>query len=131
MRLLLDTHIAVWTARGGGELSRRERELLDAPQAERLFSAVSMWELRLKWNSFPRSGARKCPASPDSVRDALVRLGCDELPLTAADAVAELHTPLAHNDPFDEILLIQAQQRGLRLLTRDGRLAEHPLAVGG
>jgi len=39
--------------------------------------------------------------------------------------------PLAHKDPFDELLLIQAQGHGLRLLTRYANLAEHPLAITG
>jgi PIN domain nuclease of toxin-antitoxin system len=53
----------------------------------------------------------------------------DFLPLTAAHATAPLHEPLSHRDPFDEILLVQAQVEGLKLLTRDARLVGHPLAT--
>ena len=52
------------------------------------------------------------------------------LPLTARHAAAVLTHPIGHRDPFDEVLLVQAQEEGMRLLTRDEKLAGHPLAVG-
>ncbi len=51
------------------------------------------------------------------------------LPLTPDHAITPLDTPLAHTDPFDELLLVQAQVEGLRFLTRDSKLLDHPLAV--
>ena len=96
-----------------------------------MFSAVSLWELRLKWSSFYRSGERKGPAEPLSVRNSLMALDCQELFLSGIDAVTELRTPLSHKDPFDELLVAQAQANGLRLLTRDARLIAHPLAISG
>ena len=50
------------------------------------------------------------------------------LPLTMAHAVTLLDTAADHGDPFDELLLVQAQVEGLRLLTPDARLRDHPLA---
>lgn len=131
MRLLLDTHIAFWLTEGGDELSAGERGLIETNSAELMFSAVSLWELRLKWSSFFRSGARKGPAEPSSVRNSLIVLDCQELFLSGVDAVTELQTPLTHKDPFDELLVAQAQANGLRLLTRDARLIPHPLAISG
>jgi PIN domain nuclease of toxin-antitoxin system len=46
-------------------------------------------------------------------------------------AAAELAQPLAHKDPFDELLLVQAQEEGMCLLTRDTKLIGHPFAVPG
>ena len=51
------------------------------------------------------------------------------LDMTPNHAAAALETPLGHRDPFDELLLVQAQEEGLKLLTADRRLADHPLAV--
>ena len=51
--------------------------------------------------------------------------------LTAVHAAAELAQPLGHKDPFDEWLLVQAQEEGMRLLTRDAKLTGHPLAFAG
>jgi prevent-host-death family protein len=53
------------------------------------------------------------------------------LPLTARHATAELRQARLHKDPFDELLLVQAQEEGMRLLTRDARLSGHPVAVAG
>ena len=53
------------------------------------------------------------------------------LPLTAHHAAAKLAHPLEQKDPFDELLLVQAQEENMRLLTRDSKLAGHPFAVGG
>ncbi len=52
----------------------------------------------------------------------------ERLPLTEVHAAAALDPPLAHTDPFDELLLVQAQVEGLRLLTRDDKLKSHPHA---
>ena len=53
------------------------------------------------------------------------------LPLTARHAAALLSQPLGHKDPFDELLLVQAQEEGMHLLTRDAKLIGHPFAVSG
>lgn len=51
------------------------------------------------------------------------------LPMTMRHAARGLRAELDHKDPFDELLLVQAQEEGLRLLTVDRRLLGHPLAV--
>ena len=130
MRLLLDTHIALWLAQGGKELTAGERELVNLA-SELSVSAASFWELRLKWNARFSSGERKGPADPIVVRKALVEYQCNFIALTDDEAVAPLAPTMGHSDPFDEILLVQAQQRDLRLLTRDHRLTGHPIAIFG
>lgn len=131
MRLLLDTHIALWLAIEEHKLTRGERSVLSAVNELPFFSAVSIWEMRLKWHSLHPSGARKGPASPDEVLRILRDMQFQELSLSADDAATPLDIPLHHKDPFDELLVAQAQARGLRLLTRDATLAAHPLAVTG
>lgn len=128
MRLLLDTHIAYWLAVERPALSGHELATLTEADNEILVSAVAIWELRLKWNSFHASGTRKGPGNPTPVLGALKRMGLDILPLDAETAATPLIAPLAHKDPFDELLLVQAQQAGARLLTRDRALLEHLLA---
>ena len=131
MRLLLDTHVALWFALEKELLTNGERTLLDGGESDVLFSAVSIWELRLKWHRFHVSGERKGPAHPRHVMETLIDGGLPLIPLTGEHAAAELAVPLAHKDPFDELLLVQAQEEGCKLLTRDARLARHPLAVIG
>ena len=94
-----------------------------------VLSAVAVWELRLKWHSFHISGDRKGSVSPASIVSFAAAMVWEFLPLTAHHAMTDLAHPLEHKDPFDELLLVQAQEKGMRLLTRDSKLNQHPRAV--
>ena len=128
MRLLLDTHILVWFSGRAGLLLPAEEAAIAAAE-DVAATAVSIWELRLKWNRRHLSGERKGPADPQDILTWIGSAGLRVLDLTADMAAAPLDPPLAHSDPFDELLLTQAQQGGYRLLTRDAKLAAHPLAL--
>jgi len=131
MRLLLDTHIAVWAALDPAALMQTERNIMSDTKDPLVLSAVAVWELRLKWNSLYVSGDRKGPLHPTAIVTFAAAMSWQLLALTAAHTTAELTDPLSHKDPFDELLLIQAQQEGMRLLTRDSKLVAHPLAISG
>ena len=127
MRLLLDTHIAIWAALAPDALTAAERAQM--AEAQLVLSAVAVWELRLKWHSFHISGSRKGPLDPTVVVAFARAVNWALLPLTAAHAAATLAPPLPHKDPFDELLLVQAQEEGMRLLTRDAKLLGHPFVL--
>ncbi|THD35584.1 MAG: hypothetical protein E7773_10750 [Sphingomonas sp.] len=112
-----------------GSLTARETELLSDDATDVSASAISLWELRIKWNLFHVSGDRKGPADPAQVLTALSRIDIPVIALSPEHAAASLNTPMGHRDPFDELLLIQAQEMDGRLLTRDAKLANHPLAL--
>ncbi len=131
MRLLLDTHIAVWAALTPQALTAAERAQLADTRTELVLSAVTVWELRLKWHKLHISGSRKGPLDPAVIVAFARAMDWLLLPLTATHAAAILAAPLPHKDPFDELLLAQAQEEGMRLLTRDSKLAGHPFAVSG
>ena len=82
-----------------------------------------------QWHSLHISGGRKGPINPATVVAFAAGVDWEFLPLTAHHASAELAHPLEHRDPFDELLLVQAQEENMRLLTRDSKLAGHPFAV--
>lgn len=128
MPLLLDTHYVYAIAGVSTKLRKREREFLAAPDDSFLVSAVSIWEIGLKWRAKHRSGARKGPVDAQRVLDVLATQTAQYLPLTPEHAAAELAAALPHRDPFDELLLAQAQAEGALLLTRDTKLRGHPLA---
>ena len=127
MRLLLDTPIAIWAALDPDALTAAERSQM--AKAQVVLSAVAVWELRLKWHSFHISGGRKGPLEPTMIVAFARAVDWALLPLTAAHAGATLAPPLPHKDPFDELLLVQAQEEGMRLLTRDAKLLGHPFVV--
>ncbi len=129
MRVLLDTSYLYDFMDSPGKFLETEYRFLAGGDLELHVSAVSIWEMRLKFNARHPSGARKSPFDPNDVLAALEGQEVTFLPLTMAHAAEALETPLDHRDPFDELLLVQAQVEGLRLLTADRRLAAHPLAV--
>lgn len=127
MKLLLDTHYVYAVAGAPVRTSAKERAFLNWNRSSLTASVLSLWEIRLKWNARHRSGARKGPAAPAAVLAVLQDLGVPILPLHTAPVCAPLEPPLPHSDPFDEMLLLQAEAEGARLFTRDKNLAGHRL----
>ena len=129
MRILLDTFYLYRFMEETAPLFEGELRFLDADGAEIYVSAVSIWELRLKHHARHLSGERKSPYAPADVVTALEDQDVRFLPVTMSHAARKLETPIAHRDPFDELLLVQAQEERLKLLTRDRLLVGHPLAI--
>ena len=130
MGILLDTFYLYGFMAAPGQFSESVQRLLDERVARLYVSAVSIWEMRLKYHARQASGERKSPFDPAEVVSALEKLGTITIvPLTERHAASELQPPLSHRDPFDELLLVQAQEEDLRLLTTDQHLIGHPLAI--
>lgn len=112
--MLLDTHVFMWWLADDGRLPRTFRGKIR--DAKRLFvSAASYWEIATKH----RIG--RLPDGPKYLlpREDLLRVGIEALPVEAGDAKAAGLLAWDHQDPFDRMLVCQAQQRALRLLTDD------------
>ncbi len=129
MRVLLDTSYLYDLMETSGKFSDNERRFFAEQKAELFVSAVSIWEMRLKYRARHPSGKRKSPFNPDSVVAMVERQDVTSLPMTMQHAARELEVPIPHKDPFDELLLVQAQEEGLRFLTADRQLIGHPLAI--
>lgn len=129
MTLILDTHYVYALVASFEGLTRKEQRFLETRRERFVISAVSIWETRLKWNARRRSGARKGPRDPEHMLEILTGLDVDFLPLTPAHGATPLKTPLNHADPFDELLVVQAQVEGMKLVSRDALLEFHPLVI--
>jgi PIN domain nuclease of toxin-antitoxin system len=129
VNLLLDTHYVFAIAGSPGRLTGTEMNFLAASTDHFVVSAVSLWEMRLKWQALFASGNRKGPLDPAQAMRILAGQSIEFLPLSAEHAVTPLREPIRHGDPFDEILLVQAQVEGLKLLTRDAKLLGHSLTM--
>ena len=127
MHILLDTYY-LFKLMEHGEFSRREQSFFNTHQAELHASAASIWEMRLKYQAV-RQGKRKSPHDPMKVVEMLDELRVPIVAITDAHAKEPLATRLSHNDPFNELLLVQAQVEGYKLLTVDRQLVNHPLAI--
>src|SRR5579875_619396 len=104
MRLLLDTHILLWALGKSDRLSHRARDLIEAPENDVLFSAVSIWEMSIK-------AARRLSdfhAPPEEILAQAIAAGFREVPVESRTALKVVDLPLHHNDPFDRLIVVQA-----------------------
>ncbi len=122
MNLLLDTHLLLWAAGDPERLSAEARRLIEEPLNTLHFSAASIWEIAIK-SGLGREDFR---VQPRVLRRGLFENGYVELAVNSAHAVAIDHLPPIHRDPFDRLLLAQAEAEGFTLLTADDRLARYP-----
>jgi PIN domain nuclease of toxin-antitoxin system len=121
MRLLLDTHIWVWSVLAPERLTRRVRNALTGPNAESWLSAISVWEVLL----LIEKGRLKDVEDPEAwVGEALAAGGFHEAPLTHAIARESGRVVLPHHDPADRLLVATARVLDLTLVTADERLFE-------
>ena len=121
MRVLLDTHLLLWAAGSPQRLPKAALSILKARDASLLFSAASVWEVVIK----TALGRPDFQVDAQRLRQGLLLHGYEELPITGEHALAVRALPSLHKDPFDRILLAQAQTEGLTLLTVDKELAAY------
>jgi PIN domain nuclease of toxin-antitoxin system len=122
MKLLLDTHLLVWSAWTPKRVSAAARSLITDPDNELFFSAASLWEIAIK------QGLKKDDFQVDArlLRRGLLDNDYGELPISSDHAIAIRALPTLHKDPFDRILIAQAIVEGLTLLTVDSTVARYP-----
>ena len=122
MKLLLDTQLLLWAAGQPEKLSAGARALLEAADNELLFSAASIWEITIKSSL----GREDFHVEPRVLRRGLLDNGYLELPITSQHAVGVDSLPGLHRDPFDRLLVAQAQSEGIMLITADAQVAQYP-----
>lgn len=122
MKLLLDTHLLLWAAGAPKRLPAAARRLLGDARNELLFSVASLWEIVIK-RSLGRDDFR---VDPRLLRRGLLENGYFELPVSGEHALAVDGLPPLHKDPFDRLLVAQAQVESVTLLTADPLLGRYP-----
>lgn len=122
MKVLLDTHLLLWAAGEPEKLSQAALALIKAPENTLFFSAASLWEIVIKRGL----GRDDFKVDPRLLRRGLLDNGYSELPVSSDHAIALETLPPLHKDPFDRILVAQAQVEGIMLLTVDERISQYP-----
>lgn len=118
MRLLLDTHAALWWLADDDRIgSEAERQLSDETNRV-LLSAAVVWEVAIK------RSLGKLEAPPD-LAATLVGAGAQPLPITLEHAGAVGALPWHHRDPFDRLLIAQALKEGATLISQDETLDQY------
>lgn len=116
MRFLLDTHCWLWACSAEELLNENARELIKGRANEVLFSAASAWEIAIKFGR----GKLTLPEPPEKyIPTRLASLFMVPLPVEIAHATHTSLLPQHHRDPFDRLLIAQAQLEDLPLMTAD------------
>ncbi|MGH2785548.1 MAG: type II toxin-antitoxin system VapC family toxin [Actinomycetota bacterium] len=113
LRLLLDTHALIWALATPGKLPKELRTELAGGEHEVFASAASTWEIAIK------SAIGKIDADLDEIIEASAATGFEELPIRRIHTARVGDLPSFHQDPFDRLLIAQALEEGLTLVTRD------------
>lgn len=126
MRLLLDTHVFLWFISGDARLSEGMRDVIRDLNNDVYLSVVSLWEAIVKY----RLGKLPLPQPPYSYlpiqrqKHQIASLSLDEV------SVSQLaNLPQIHRDPFDRMLICQALEHGLTVVTVDDAISAYPVSV--
>lgn len=127
MRLLVDTHVAIWLVTEPERVSAEVTPLLLDSTNEVFVSAATIWEIAIKR---PLKRANAPPFSAKQAIDEFSLAGLAVLNVSAAHAAAVEALPLYHFDPFDRLIAAQAKFEPMRLVTHDATLAKYePSAI--
>jgi PIN domain nuclease of toxin-antitoxin system len=122
MNYLLDTHVFLWMLSAPGRINEKATRILRNPNKTVYVSSVTAVEISIK------KKLGKLDA-PEGLADEIKLRGLLELPLRYAHGEAMQNLPDHHSDPFDRMLIAQAQCEGLSIITHDGKFGKYPVAL--
>lgn len=127
MKILLDTHVIIWTLTDDPRLSAEARRLISSSENIVCISTVSLWEIAMKNMKAPQ----KCPYHEMEILEYCVQSGIESIFIEPKHVlalrtlqVAEGHY-LSNQDPFDRMLVAQAKADDMILLTHDANLSHY------
>lgn len=125
MKLLLDSHTLIWAADDPAQLTAAAQGLLQDPAHDRMLSAATLWEVAIKFS------LGKLPLSlpyRQWMDRAIADLGLVVLPITLDHTDRQTGLPWHHRDPFDRLLVAQAQVEGVPIVSADAVLDAYGIA---
>ena len=124
MRIIVDTHVFLWWITDSPELSARARAVMSEGRNTLFFSAACGWEIAIKTHL----GRLQLPDRPERfIPDQLARNNMESLPISMLHALHVAVLPHLHRDPFDRMLVSQAQVERLPILTADSLIARYQI----
>jgi PIN domain nuclease of toxin-antitoxin system len=126
VRVLLDTQVWLWMLMAPERFSERALDLVQSAHNRLILSAASAWEIAIKYEL----GRLQLPNPPEAViPDLMLRSGVEALPMIPVHALRAGSLPTHHRDPFDRMLVAQAQLEGLPILTSDPWIRRYDVEV--
>jgi PIN domain nuclease of toxin-antitoxin system len=124
MRLLLDTHVALWAVLDDHQIRPSARALIADEENPIFVSVVTLWEIAIKF-ARPRGRPDDMPISAAEALSYFMEAGYQLLGVTVSHALAVAELPSIHADPFDRMLIAQARSEPLRLMTNDAAIIRY------
>lgn len=121
-RFLLDTHVFLWWLSDDPALGAAARQMIGEPRNQVLVSAASIWEISIKQ-------AKGMLEAPEDLEALVEDEGFTKLPISLFHGQQAGKLPEIHRDPFDRMLIAQAQAEGLELVTADGIIPQYGVRV--
>jgi len=115
MNLLLDTHTLIWLLEGDDNLSTSARQLIESPDNINFVSIATFWEIAIKLSL----NKLAMQISMHQLKQLVWENGLEILPITIEDAICVSQLPFQHRDPFDRLLIAQAMNQNMSLISRD------------
>lgn len=122
MKLLLDANAFIWAYARPTELSPAARRALNDVANDRLVSIASLWEIAIKMSIGKVAFA-------ENLAQALDDIAATSLPITLVHVARVRSLPFHHRDPFDRMMIAQAMEEGMTIVTREGRVAPYGVPV--
>ncbi len=122
----MDTHVLLWALQADPRISKTAKRILTADDDELVFSLVSLWETSIKMSLGKLTGLGSSVAY---VRDQTKAYGMELVPVRFAHVLRLEQLPRLHGDPFDRMIIAQALQEGLPVLTQDKVFGEYGVDV--
>jgi len=126
MTILLDTQVWLWLCKSPEKLSKHTRRQLLDERNELLLSAASVWEIAIKYSL----GKLPLPSAPgEYIAEGLTMTDTHPIAVQFSHAVRVAHLPFHHRDPFDRLLVAQAQSEGIPIVTSDPKLKPYDIEI--
>jgi PIN domain nuclease of toxin-antitoxin system len=123
MNLLIDTHILIWYIAGNPSLNPAMTDLLEATQNNLSISVASLWEIAIKVGK----GKLDLGIEFHELEGILDRLNIQILPILFGDLKVQRTLPFHHTDPFDRLIISQAINQNLVLMSADSAFSNYPV----
>jgi PIN domain nuclease of toxin-antitoxin system len=126
MKFILDTHVWLWMIADPDRLSSTTARLMEHQENELLLSAASSWEIAIKYSL----GKLDLPSDPSRyVPEQILETGVTPLPVEHSHALRVASLPRHHQDPFDRLIIAQAELEQATLITADQKFSQYGIPI--
>jgi PIN domain nuclease of toxin-antitoxin system len=123
MNLLVDTHILIWYIAGNPSLKPKMTDLLETTENDLSISVASLWEIAIKVGK----GKLDLGIEFHELEEILAQLNIQILPILFSDLNVQRTLPFHHTDPFDRLIISQAINQNLVLMSADSAFSNYPV----